>query len=66
MVVDSDGEFVSEGIENHHFVTHLQDSEISAPQETCMLELIPHPPTSPASLFAADGASMPPPLTIGQ
>jgi len=66
MVVDSDGKSDSEGIENQHSVMHLQDSEISAPQETCMPELVPRPPTTPTLLSAVDGASMPPPMMIGQ
>lgn len=47
MIVKSDGESDLEGIKNEDCVPHLQDTEISAPQETCEPELVPHPQTTP-------------------
>ena len=48
MIVDSDGESDSEGIENasEHCIPHLQDIEISAPKETCESKLV-SPQTTP-------------------
>ena len=47
MIINSNGESESEGIENEHCVPHLQDPEISAPQETCEPKLVSCPQTTP-------------------
>ena len=47
MIIDSDGESESEGIENEHCVSHFQDPEISAPQETCEPKLVSYPQMTP-------------------
>jgi hypothetical protein len=47
MIVDSDSKSDSEEIENENCVPDLQDTEISALQETCEPELVSCPQTTP-------------------